>query len=346
MNRAAFETMINGRKTDLYRLENEQLEVWITNYGCRIVSLQVKDSKGKAVDVVVGFDSMEGYLKASEVYHGAVIGRYANRIAKGKFSLDGKEYSLATNNGPNHLHGGEHGFHNQAWNLVESGEDRLRFSYLSPDGQEGYPGNLEVEVIYTLSGPDLDIEFRATTDKPTVLNLTNHAYFNLNGQGSGSVLEHKLHINADRFTPIDETLIPYGTEETVEGTPFDFRQPETIGRRIDDDHQQIAFGKGYDHNYVLNKSGKELSLAARAEGDRSGIVLEVYTEEPGMQLYTGNFMEGKNTLKGGFPDEHRSAFCLETQHYPDSPNRDNFPTVVLRPEEEFVSRTRFKFVNR
>jgi aldose 1-epimerase len=343
MNREAFEAMINGRKTNLYRLGNEQIEVWITNYGCRIVSLMVKDRDGKPVDVVVGFDSIDGYLKASEVYHGAVIGRYANRIAKGKFSLNGQEHLLATNNGPNHLHGGEYGFHNQVWDVAESTEDRIRLSYLSADGEEGYPGNLQVEVTYTLSGSDLNIEFKATTDSPTVLNLTNHSYFNLNGQGSGPILDHRLQINADRFTPIDETLIPYGTEEPVEGTPFDFRQPETIGRRIDDDHPQVTFGMGYDHNYVLNRNGSGLSLAARAEGDRSGIVMEVYTEEPGMQLYTGNFMEGKNILKGGFPDEHRSAFCLETQHYPDSPNRDAFPDVVLNPGEEFLSRTRLRF---
>lgn len=343
MNTEAFEAMINGRKTGLYRLKNEQVEVWITNYGCRIVSLQVKDKEGKPVDVVVGFDSVNGYLKASEVYHGAVIGRYANRIAKGKFSLQGREYLLSTNNSPNHLHGGEYGFHNQVWEVVESNEEHIRLSYRSADGEEGYPGNLQVEASYTLSGPGLDIKFRATTDKATVLNLTNHSYFNLNGQGSGSILDHKLQINADRFTPIDEMLIPYGTEDPVEGTPFDFRQPQTIGSRINNDHPQLQFGKGYDHNYVLNKEESTFSLAARAEGDQSGIVMEVYTDEPGMQLYTGNFMEGKNVLKGGLPDEHRSAFCLETQHYPDSPNKPQFPTVVLNPGEEFVSTTRFLF---
>ncbi len=339
-----FEQTIEGKKTALYVLQNRHgVQAVFTNYGARWVSLLMTDKSGQPADVVLGLSSVDDYKNAEEAYFGATVGRYANRIAKARFTLDGKEYRLAANLPPSHLHGGNQGFQFKVWEAEQSGQS-ITFSYLSPDGEEGYPGNLQVSATYTLTDDnEVKVEFKATTDKPTVLNLTNHAYFNLNGQGSGDVLNHMLTINADRYTPVDKDSIPLGRLDSVEGTPFDFRKATAIGERIETDNEQLKFGTGYDHNFVLNKSGAELSLAAIAVGDETGIQMEVHTTEPGVQLYTANFLEGKHTLKGGLKDHKRNAFCLETQHFPDSPNQPHFPSTELRPGEEFTSQTIFRF---
>lgn len=340
-----FQQNIKGKQTNLYVLKNKGgVQAVFTNYGARWVSLLLPDKAGVVTDVVVGLTSVDAYKNAEEPYYGATVGRYANRIANGLFTLEGKEYRLAQNNPPNHLHGGIEGFQYKVWDVTEHNDSSITFTYLSPDGEEGYPGNLQVTAVYTLTDAnEVSVDFEASTDKTTVLNLTNHAYFNLNGQGSGDVLQHTLMINADRYTPMDATSIPLGELANVEGTPFDFRTPTAIGARIDQDNEQLKNGGGYDHNFVLNKSGDAASLAAIATGDKSGIQMEVYTTEPGIQLYTGNFMAGKHILKGGFKDEKRNAFCLETQHFPDSPNQPQFPSTVLQPGQTFTSHSVFKF---
>jgi aldose 1-epimerase len=340
-----FQQTMDGKQTDLFILKNKNgLQAAITNYGARLVSLLVPGKDGNLYDVVVGFDSVKGYKDSEEPYYGATIGRYANRIAKGKFILEGREYKLATNNGPNHLHGGVKGFQDVVWDAVQPKENCVELYYTSVDGEEGFPGNVDVKVVYTLTDEnELKIGFEATTDKTTIINLTNHAYFNLNGQGSGNILKHLLRINADGYTPIDETSIPLGKIEPVAETPFDFREPVAIGERIDADDEQIKNGGGYDHNFALNKSDNDLSFAAAAIGDISGVEMEVYTMEPGIQLYTGNFMAAKHQLKEGHLDERRSAFCLETQHYPDSPNHPSFPSTVLQPGETYATTTIYRF---
>jgi aldose 1-epimerase len=341
-----YQKIIDGKPTDLYVLKNSKgMIAAITNYGGRLVSLVVPDKNGAPVDVIVGFNSVKEFKNCPEPYYGATIGRFANRIAKGKFNLEGKEYSLATNNAPNHLHGGPKGFHNVVWDAEQLNEKSLLLTYLSVDGEEGYPGNLTVELVYSVTEEnELKINFKAATDKTTIINLTNHAYFNLNGQGSGSILNHELEINADYFTPIDETSIPTGVLQPVAGTAFDFRHPVTIGSRINEEDMQLKNGVGYDHNFVLNKKpGEKSGFAAKAVGDKTGIVMEVHTEEPGLQLYTGNFMKGENKIKGGKTDDFRSAFCLETQHFPDSPNRSSFPSVILEPEDAYRTESTFRF---
>ena len=344
LQREAFQTELDYKNTDLFVLKNAQVSVAITNYGARIVSLVVPDKDGQPTDVITGFDSIQGYLEADEDYQGAIVGRYANRIAAGTFRLEGADYSLATNNAPNHLHGGLKGFSNVVWEVLEASDEKLALFYLSPDGEEGYPGALNVTVTYLLEGSALRISFEATTDRTTIVNLTNHSYFNLNGQGCGPVLEHKLQIAADRYTPTDATSIPTGELAAVTGTPFDFRQSKSIGNDIESGHQQLEYGQGYDHNFVLGETPtKELRLAATAIGDRSNIKLEVLTTEPGIQLYSGNFLKGKHTIKYGLKDEHRYAFCLETQHFPDSPNQPQFPSTVLKPGETYRSETMFRF---
>lgn len=344
-NRKPFQVTIDGKETDLYVLQNGGgVQAVFTNYGARWVSLLMDDKEGNKTDVVVGLTSVEDYKNAEEPYYGATVGRYANRIAQGRFTLDGKEYKLATNQPPSHLHGGNEGFQYKVWDVVQVDNSSITFRYLSPDGEEGYPGNLEVTVVYSLTeANEVKVDFSANTDKATVVNLTNHAYFNLNGQGSGPITGHFLRINADRYTPMDENSIPFGRLDAVAGTPFDFTKATPIGERIDADNEQLKNGGGYDHNFVLNKEGAEMSLAAIAVGERSGIQMEVLTTEPGVQLYTGNFMAGKHTLKGGYKDEKRHAFCLETQHFPDSPNQPQFPTTVLQPGETFTSHSIFRF---
>ncbi|HRN57971.1 MAG TPA: aldose epimerase family protein [Agriterribacter sp.] len=342
-----FEDSIDGKPTALYILKNKTGAcAAITNYGGRLVSLVVPDKDGKPVDVVVGFKNVQDYVHSTEPYFGATIGRVGNRIAKGKFSLDGKTYTLFTNNGPNTLHGGKKGYQDVVWDAGQPNDSTLQLKYLSKDGEEGFPGNLDITVVYTLaSGNTLKIDYHATTDQKTVVNLTNHAFFNLNGEGSGTINDHLLQINADKYTPVDATLIPTGQLEAVAGTPFDFREPTAIGKRIDTvNNQQLKNGNGYDHNFVLNENDPAtLHEAAEATGDKSGIVMKVYTTEPGLQFYGGNFMQGKNTFKSGAKDDFRTAFCLETQHFPDAPNQKHFPSIVLEPGREYKTSTVYTF---
>lgn len=346
LNPKEFKGKIDGKDVKLYTLSNSQgMEVYFTNYGGRIVGLIVPDKNGKKTDVVVGFDSSEAYENSSEAYFGATIGRYGNRIDKGEFSLDGEEYSITVNNNGNALHGGKKGFQTKIWDAEQPDDNSLVLSYVSEDMEEGFPGNLEVKVTFSIDDDnELKIDYHATTDKKTVVNLTNHAFFNLNGEGSGDILDHTLQIYADKFTPVDETLIPTGELRNVEGTPFDFRKPKDIGDEINAENEQLKNGLGYDHNYVLSgKKGKGMNHAATVKGDKSGIVMEVYTEEPGLQFYSGNFMKSKNTLKSGANDDYRTAFCLETQHFPDSPNQRDFPSTVLESGEVYETTSIYSF---
>ena len=338
----------DGQPVDLFVLTNKNgAEVSITNYGGAVVSLKVPDRSGKLADVVLGYDGIDGYVN-DKSYFGALVGRYGNRIGHAQFVLDGKTYTLAENNGENSLHGGVKGFNKAVWTaktLSKKDGQLLELSYLSKDGEEGFPGNLKVTVTYTWTDANaLKIEYSATTDKKTVVNLTNHSYFNLAGQGSGDSLGHLLTIEADKFTPVDSGLIPTGELRDVAGTPFDFRNSTAIGARISQDDEQLKLGGGYDHNFVLRRSaGSSESLAARVVEPTSGRVLEVWTTEPGVQFYTGNFLDGKSAGKGGATYPKRSAFCLETQHFPDSPNQPKFPSVALNPGERYHTITTYKF---
>lgn len=334
-----------GDSVDLYTLTNANgLETTITNFGGIVVSLRVPDRAGKMADVVLGFDALDGYL-GDNPYFGAIVGRYGNRIAKGRFTLGGKEYRLATNNGPNHLHGGLKGFNKVVWQAQATGPASLKLTYLSRDGEEGYPGNLTTVVEYSLTDAnELKISYTATTDKDTVVNITNHSYFNLAGEGAGDILGHRMQIYADRFTPVDSTLIPTGELKSVAGTPFDFRQPHSIGERIGAADEQIKFGGGYDHNLVVNGNPGTLRPAARVIEPKSGRVMEVLTTEPGVQFYSGNFLDGSNKGKGGKPYKHRYGFCLETQHFPDSPNRPKFPSTTLKAGQKMQSSTVYRFL--
>ena len=330
-----------------YTLENANgMQVSVINQGGIITEIMAPDKNGELADVTLGFDSIDGYL-AEYPYFGAFIGRYGNRIAEGKFSLDGKDYTLPINNGPNSLHGGDKGFDKKYWSmdtLREADRVGVRLTGSSPDGEEGYPGTLTVTVDYWLDDDNqLTLEYRAETDKATPVNLTNHTYFNLAGAGSGDILGHELMIDADRFTPVDETLIPNGELAPVEGTPFDFREPTAIGARIDAESEQISYGGGYDHNFVLNGDAGTLRQIATVYEPTSGRTLEVETTEPGVQLYSGNFLDGSNVGKGDTPYELRTGFCLETQHFPDSPNQADFPSTILEPGEVYESTTVYRF---
>lgn len=345
-SKAAFQQMIDGKPTDLFVLKNKNnMQAAITNYGGRLVSLLVPDKDNNLTDVSVGFDSVLQYETSTEPYFGATIGRYGNRIAKGKFSLDGKEYILFTNNGPNTLHGGKKGFQYVVWDAKQIGDSILELSYLSKDMEEGFPGNLQVKVIYHLTDAnELKLTYEALTDKKTVINLTNHAFFNLNGTGSGTINNHVLMINADHYTPVDSTLIPTGKIIPVANTPFDFRTAVAIGKNVDADDVQLKNGNGYDHNFVLNKNTTAgLNHAATVVADKTNIIMEVFTTEPGLQFYGGNFMQSKNRMKGGGKDDFRTAFCLETQHFPDSPNQPSFPSTVLEPGKTYSSTSVYKF---
>lgn len=342
----SFRDTVDGQPTALYTLKSKNATAAITNYGARVVSLIVPDNHGVLTDVALGYDSIGKYIHQPETFFGAIVGRYGNRIAKGQFKLGGKTYTLAKNNGPNSLHGGKKGFGDVVWTGKQLDDHTVELSYLSKDGEEGYPGNLKVKVTYTLTDSNaLKISYEATTDKATVLNLTNHTYFNLNGQGSGTINNHTLRLNAGQYTPVDSTLIPTGKIEAVANTPFDFRTPTAIGSRIDQDNIQLKYGKGYDHNFVINRTAGDrgLTLAATVQGDASGIVMNVLTEEPGIQFYGGNFMQGTNPLKNGKKDEYRGAFCLETQHYPDSPNQPSFPSTELKPGQTYQTTTVYQF---
>jgi aldose 1-epimerase len=344
--KTAFEQIIDGKTVDLYFLKNRNnMQAAITNYGGRLVGLLVPDKNGRMTDVVAGFKSLRDYENSTEPYFGATIGRFGNRIAKGKFTLDGKQYTLFPNNGANTLHGGKKGFQSVVWNAKQLNDSMLELVYLSKDGEEGFPGNLNVKVIYSLTSDNgFACAYEATTDKKTVVNLTNHAFFNLNGEGKGTILNHIVQINADRYTPVDSGLIPTGKLEFVTGTPFDFTKPQTIGKRIEQKDSQIEYGNGYDHNFVLNINDNiPLTHAAKVIGDRSGIVMDIYTVEPGMQFYSGNFMQSKNRFKGGSRDDFRTAFAMETQHFPDAPNQPLFPSTVLEPGKVYKTKSEYKF---
>ena len=350
IKKEAFGKTPDGKPVELYTLKNKHgMEVRAMTYGGAIVSIRVPDKKGHFDDVVLGFDKADDYT-AKVPYFGAIIGRYGNRIAKGKFTLDGKEYTLPINDGPNSLHGGNKGFDKVVWEaepLEKPDEVGVIFKHTSPDGDEGYPGNLKMTVTYTLNDKnELIFEYHATTDKATPVNLTNHTYFNLAGDGQRDILGHELLLNADTFTPVNKTLIPTGKIVSVKGMPLDFTKSTVIGARIDQKDEQLIFGHGYDHNFVLNREDKGLTLAARVYEPTTGRVMEVYTTEPGVQFYSGNFLDGALTGKQGHVYKLRYGFCLETQHYPDSPNQPSFPSTILRPGQTYHSTTLYKFSTR
>ncbi|MGK9117552.1 aldose epimerase family protein [Olivibacter jilunii] len=341
---SGFNAEIDGKEVKLYTLINGKAKAIITNYGARLVSLFVPNKENTQTDVVLGYDKAETYKANKATFYGAIVGRYGNRIAKGQFTLNGKTYQLEKNDGENSLHGGANGVYDRVWDAEQIDEKTLKLTYHSTDGEAGYPGNVDITVLYSLKeNNSLEIDYTATTDKPTVLNLTNHAYFNLNGEGDSTILDHDLTLYADQITPVDETLIPTGKFMDVTGTPFDFRKATPIGARINADDEQIKRGKGYDHNFVLNKK-EGLQTAALVYSKKTGIEMEVLTEEPGIQFYSGNFMEGGQKIgKDGKDYGYRSAFCLETQHFPDSPNQPAFPSTELRPGEPYKTKTIYKF---
>ena len=345
----SFGTLSDGREVNAFVLKNARgMSVQILDLGGVIASIKVPDSSGNFADVTTGFDYPQPYLDGAG-YMGAIVGRYANRISGGKFSIDGIDYSLAKNNGDNAIHGGLVGFDKKIWDvefLVGLHDSKLKLSTFSPDGEEGYPGRVEVSVIYTLNDQNqLTIDYSATSDKATIINLTNHAYFNLDGHQAGSILEQEVMLNANHFTPIDESSIPTGVILDVAGTPLDFRQRKAIGLDIESEDRQMTFGSGYDHNFVINHSEPgSVSLAAEVYSPNSGRVMKVYTDQPGVQFYTGNFLNGKLVGKEGAVYGRRSAFCLETQHFPDSPNKPMFPSTILQPGDQFASRTIFEFL--
>ncbi|MFG2074574.1 aldose epimerase family protein [Nonomuraea maritima] len=342
-----FGTMPDGKKIDIYTLRNSRgMRVNILTYGGIIQSIDVPDKRGKFANVALGFDNLPDYVNKS-LYFGAIIGRYANRIAKGRFSVAGKTYQLPVNDGPNSLHGGTKGFDKRVWAahpFNRHGSVGLELTYTSPNGEENYPGTLRTKVVYTLTNDNkIRMDYSATTDRTTVVNLTNHTYFNLHGEGDGRILDQRLQINASRYTPIDKTLIPTGQIARLSGTPLDFRRPTTIGARINRKNQQLERAGGYDHNYVLDRHGRGLQLAAKAVDPRSGRVLEVITDQPGLQFYSGNFLDGTLRGTGGHLYQKRSGFTLESQHYPDSPNHKNFPSTVLRPGDTYRTTTIYAF---
>ncbi|MFB4285239.1 aldose epimerase family protein [Nonomuraea sp. MTCD27] len=342
-----FGILPNGKKIDIYTLRNSGgMRVKILTYGGILQSIEVPDIRDRFANVTLGFDNLSDYVKKSP-YFGCITGRYANRVAKGRFTLDGRTYRLATNDGPNHLHGGTKGFDKRVWKadpFKRRGSVGLTLTHTSPNGEEGYPGTLRTKVVYTLTDDNqIRMDYSATTSRPTIVNLTNHAYFNLRGEGNGRILGHELQINASRYTPVDKTLIPTGKIARLGGTPLDFREPTAIGDRIDSKNQQIVRGGGYDHNYVLDSRGRGLAPAARVVESESGRVLEVITDQPGLQFYSGNFLDG--TLRGtsGRLYPKRSGFALESQHFPDSPNHENFPSTVLRPGDVYRTTTIYAF---
>lgn len=352
VRKEAFGKTRDGRPVDLYTLTNSNgMEVRAMTYGGIIVSMRVPDKNGKVADVVLGHDELDGYMP-NPPYFGAIVGRYANRIANGTFTVDGVKYTLAKNDGPNTLHGGVVGFNQKIWEGAEFKNAKgvgVAFTYLSKDGEEAFPGNLKVKVSYTLTNKNqLILDYEATTDKATPVNFSQHSYFNLAGAGTGDILGHEVMLNADRFTPVDKTLIPTGELRPVQGTPMDFTKPTTIGSRINDSYEQLVLGHGYDHNFVINRTDKDadkggLALAAKVHEPTSGRVLEVFTTEPGVQFYSGNFLDGTIVGKQGHAYKQRYGFCLETQHYPDSPNHPDFPSTILKPGTTFHSETIFKF---
>ena len=340
-----FESKIDGKQTGLYFIKSKDITVAFTNYGARIIGLWVPDKNGAMTDVVVGMGNLNDYVHTTEPYFGATIGRVGNRIAKGTFTLNGETYHIPTNNGENSLHGGTKGFQDVVWDVTQPDDNTLVFSYTSPDGEEGFPGNLTVKVTYSVDEKrNLTMHYEATTDATTPVNLTNHAFFNLNGEGSGTILNHELKINADRYTPVDAGLIPFGTLDPVANTPFDFTQFHTIGERIEQENQQLKNGMGYDHNFVLTDTKTPtMHKAATVIGDISGIVMEIRTLEPGLQFYSGNFMQGKTIFKSEAKDDFRTAIALETQHFPDAPNQPDFPSIMLEPGNVYETTSVYQF---
>jgi aldose 1-epimerase len=344
VTKGGFGKLPDGSDAELYTLKNSELELQLTNYGARVVSIRAKDRTGAMGEVALGYDSVEGYLNegAVKTYFGAAVGRYANRIRGGRFSLDGRSYQIPANNNGNSLHGGVTGFDAHVWTSRQKPAG-VEFTLHSPDGDMGFPGELDVHVRYTLNGPAIHIHFRATTDKATVLNLTNHTYFNLGGVGSGNILDEVLMLNAESYTPVDAGLIPAGGIQPVAGTPFDFRQPTTIGARIDTNNEQLELAGGYDHNWVLNGPDGTMKLAARLLDPKTGRVVTVSTTQPGVQFYSGNHLDGAYTGRAGVKYTKRSGLCLETQHFPDSPNQPGFPSTELRPGQTMESETVYAF---
>ena len=341
-----FQSNINGKKTSLYLLSNMNgISLTICNYGGRIVSLQTPDKEGALADIICGFNSLDQYIRASEPYHGAIIGRYANRIANGKFSMDGVDYTLEKNNGPNSLHGGPGGFHNVVWAVIKHSSVELELEYISKDMEEGFPGNLVARVHYELNNNnELKINYSATTDKKTVVNFTNHAYFNLAGEGNGDICNHEVRINSSLITELNENSIPTGKFLKVAGGPFDFRKLKPVGRDVDAEHIQLKYGNGYDHNFLVDNSEPGvLAYVAEAIEPVSGRKIDVFTTEPAMQFYIASHFDGSDKGKAGLPYIKRGALALETQHYPDSPNQPYFPSTILNPGEEFHSLTIFRF---
>ena len=343
LNTKDFVANVDGKVTALYILRNSKgLEACITNYGGRLVSLMVPDRENHLKDVVLGYGTIAEYL-AVNGYYGALIGRYGNRIKNAQFTLDGMSYQLTQNNNGHSIHGGPKGFHAQVWDADQLDAQTLKLNFLSKDGEEGFPGNLNVTVIYKLTDQNaIDIQYEATTDKPTIVNLTNHSYFNISGQLGSQILEHYIYINGDSITAVDEAMIPKAVIP-VEGTPMDLRNAVYIKKGINEEHEQLVIGKGYDHNWILNTKNSISQIAAKVYHNGSGIVMDVYTSEPGIQLYTDNFLSNNNRGKLGITYPHRGAFCIETQHYPDSPNQPDFPSVVLRPGDKYTSRCIYQF---
>ena len=345
LQKADFVSEVDGKPTALYVLKNQNgAEACVTNWGGRIVSVMVPDKNGRMTDVVLGYDNIAQYVAKPDNNYGGLIGRYGNRIAQGKFTLEDVAYELPHNDNGHCLHGGPKGYHAVVWDAKQVNDQTIELTRVSPDGEAGFPGNLNVKVTYTLTNDNaVDIKYEATTDKPTVVNLTNHSYFNLSGVPGSQILDHEVMINADKYTPVDDLLIPVAAIDPVEGTPLDFRTPTAVGARIEDSFDQIKKGRGYDLNWVLNTNGDIKTPAATVYSPVSGIFMEVFTDEPGIQFYTGNFMAGDDKGKHGVLYPHRGALCLETQHYPDSPNQPSFPSVVVRPGETYTSHCIYKF---
>jgi aldose 1-epimerase len=339
-----FDSVIDGNLVSLYHLTNGKLQAAVTNYGARIVGMLVPDKSGSLIDVVIGFDNISDYVNAGERFFGAIVGRYGNRIAKGKFTLDGISYQLDLNNGINTLHGGRTGFHSRVWDAVQPDSTSIVLTYVSKDGEEGYPGTVTAKVIYSLTADnELKIVYKVATDKKTVVNITNHNFWNLNGEGSGTINNHILKLIASKYTPVDSTLIPTGIEP-VSGSPFDFTSYRKIGEKVEVDNIQLKYGKGYDHNFVLDKGvTKTPQLIGSVIADISGIKMDILTTEPGIQFYGGNFMQSLHTLKSGAKDDYRTAFCLETQHFPDSPNQLDFPSTIIVKGKDYESVTIYRF---
>lgn len=340
----AFATIIDGQEVDLYTIGNDKIKVSLTNYGARLVTLEVPDKEGQLVDVILGYETADEFKDNAANFYGAVVGRYGNRIGNARFTLNEETYQLEKNNGDHSLHGGKNGLYNKVWKVSDTSATVISFVYTSPDGEAGYPGNVDLRVTYSVNDAGgLLIEYRAETDKETVLNLTSHGYFNLNGAGDSTILDHELWIEADSITQVDENLIPTGRNLAVKGTPFDFTTPKLIGEHIDEEHPQLKVGKGYDHNFELTKRG-DFNEIARVYSSKTGIEMRILTTEPGLQFYSGNFMSAEDPQgKSGKAYPFRSAFCLETQHFPDAPNHPTFPSTVLNPGESYSTRTEYRF---